>query len=120
MDLPNRYKKGLENFYAKYQCVPVAFEVARLSAKGGHAHVQVVPVPQKLQNKVEEAFVQEGRMQGIDFEPDAEAALASCANGRGGYFKVDLPDGKVMVHLMKDNVPFGLQFGRYVFCLAWF
>jgi len=86
----------------------------RLSAKGGHAHVQVVPVPEKLKNDIEEAFIQEGRMQGISFEQDAEAALASCANGKGSYFKVDLPDGRMMVHLMKDNVPFGLQFGRQV------
>jgi len=70
-------------------------------------------VPERLKNEIEEAFIQEGRMQGIDFEQDAEAALASCANGRGAYFKVDLPDGRMMVHLMKDNVPFGLQFGRY-------
>jgi len=77
--------------------------------------VQVVPIPEKLRNEVEEAFIQEGRLQGIDFEEDAEAALKSCENGRGGYFKVDLPDGKMMVHLMKDHVPFGLQFGRHVF-----
>jgi len=68
----------------------------------------------KLKNDIEEAFIQEGRMQGISFEQDAEAALASCANGKGSYFKVDLPDGRMMVHLMKDNVPFGLQFGRQV------
>ena len=110
-----RYKIGLGNFYAKYSCVPVVFEVARLSAKGGHAHVQVVPVPKRFTNEVEEAFIREGRVQGIDFEDDAEAALASCSNGTGGYFKVDLPDGKMMVHLMKENVPFGLQFGRYVY-----
>ena len=96
----------------------MVFEVARLSAKGGHAHVQVVPVPRRLENEVEAAFIHEGGLQGIDFEQDAEAALASCANGMGGYFKVELPDGKMMVHLMKDNVPFSLQFGRCVFLIS--
>ena len=95
--------------------MPVVFEVARLSAKGGHAHVQVVPVPRRLENEVEAAFIQEGRLQGIYFEQDAEAALTSCADGMGGYFKVELPDGKIMVHLVKDHVPFNLQFGRYAF-----
>ena len=33
----------------------VSFEVGRVSAKGGHAHVQVVPVPHSLADKVEEA-----------------------------------------------------------------
>lgn len=101
--------------YAKYGAVPVIFEVGRLSAKGGHAHVQSVPVPSRLKGKVRETFVKEGRAFGIDFEEDPEAAMASCANGRGGYFKVDLPDGRKMVHLMKDHVPFNIQFGRYAF-----
>lgn len=85
-----------------------------MSAKGGHAHVQGVPIPSRLQSKVEEAFISQGRSQGIDFEEDAQAALDSCAGGRSGYFRVDLPDGRKMVHLMKAHVPFSIQFGRYV------
>jgi len=38
--------------------------------------------------------------------------LDSCADGRGGYFKVELPDGRKMVHLLNSNVPFPIQFGR--------
>jgi hypothetical protein len=100
--------------YAKYGAAAVVFEVGRLSAKGGHAHVQSVPIPLRLKDKVEETFVNEGRALGIDFETDPEAALDSCLNGRGSYFKVELPDGRKMVHLLKDNVPFSIQFGRYV------
>jgi hypothetical protein len=92
--------------------VAVFFEVGRMSAKGGHAHVQAVPVPIKLKDKVEDAFLIQGRSLGIDFEPDPDAALEACADGRRGYFRVDLPDGKKMVHLMKDNIPFSIQFGR--------
>ena len=61
---------------------------------------------------VEEVFRAEGRMMGIDFEEDADAALGACAGGMGGYFRGDLPDGRKMVHLMKDHVPFSIQFGR--------
>lgn len=110
-----RFKSALKHFYAKHGAVPVVFEVGRLSAKGGHAHVQAVPIPLRLKGKVEETFIREGRALGIDFEADSEAAMASCANGKGGYFKVDLPDGRKMVHLMKDYVPFNIQFGRCVF-----
>lgn len=110
-----RFKSALRGFYAKHGCSPVFFEVARISAKGGHAHVQGVPIPSKLQSKVEEAFLSQGRSQGIDFEEDAQAALDSCAGGRGGYFRVDLPDGRKMVHLMKAHVPFSIQFGRQVY-----
>jgi hypothetical protein len=92
--------------------VPVFFEVGRLSAKGGHAHIQAVPIPLELKDKVEAAFINEGRLQGIDFEEDPDATLEMCTGGRQSYFRVDLPNGRKMVHLMKDNVPFGIQFGR--------
>lgn len=98
--------------YAKHESAAVFFEVGRLSAKGGHAHVQAVPVPLKLKDKVEEAFVNEGRPLGIDFEENPDTAMESCANGRGSYFKVDLPDAGKLVHLMKDHIPFSIQFGR--------
>ena len=86
----------------------MSFEIARLSGKGGHAHVQVVPVPNSLVHKVEEVFRQEGTQAGIEFEPDPEAALS----GNENYFRVDLPDGKKLVHLLRPGRPFNLQFGR--------
>ena len=70
--------------YAKHGAVPVAFEVGRLSAKGGHAHVQVVPVPNKLGGRVEEFFQSEARAQGIEWEADPDEALRQCSGGRGG------------------------------------
>lgn len=88
--------------------------MGRLSAKGGHAHVQVVPVPNSLASKVEQTFITEGRSLGVEFEADPEAALESCQGGRGSYFRVDLPDGRKMVHLIGEGVPFGVQFGRCV------
>lgn len=100
--------------FSKFGATPVFFEVARLSAKGGHAHIQAVPVPLRLKDKIEEHFDQEGRRQGVDFEADPEGALEACQGGRGSYFRVDLPNGKKMVHLLKDNVPFSIQFGRRV------
>lgn len=111
---PCSFKKALASLYNKTGAAPVFFEVARLSAKGGHAHVQAVPVPIGLKDKIEKHFVEEGKRQGIDFEEDADGALEACQGGSGGYFRVDLPGGKKMVHLMKDNVPFSIQFGRSV------
>ncbi|GLB34795.1 putative zinc knuckle [Lyophyllum shimeji] len=108
------FKSALQAMYAKHGAAPVMFEVGRLSAKGGHAHAQSVPVPLSLADQVGEAFIQEGRQFGIDFEEDPDAAMQSCANGKGSYFKVDLPDGRKLVHLMKDHVPFSIQFGRQV------
>lgn len=107
-----RYKAALRNFYEKYDSAAVFFEIGRLSSKGGHAHIQAVPVPRHLQHNVEDAFIREGRAQGIDFEADVEGALKACQDGRRNYFRVDLPNGQKMVHLMKDHIPFSVQFGR--------
>jgi hypothetical protein len=71
-----------------------------------------VPIPLQLKDKVEPAFINAGTSHGIDFEEDPDAALERCAGGRQSYFRVDLPDGRKMVHLMKDTVPFSIQFGR--------
>ncbi|KAL1744364.1 CwfJ C-terminus 1-domain-containing protein-like protein [Schizophyllum fasciatum] len=114
IDETEKYKYALRALYAKHGAAGVMFEVARLGRKGGHAHVQSVPIPRQLQDAVETAFRDEGARQGVDFEEDADAALAACAGGAGGYFRVDLPDGRKMVHLIKDHVPFSLQFGRQV------
>ncbi|RXW22335.1 hypothetical protein EST38_g3538 [Candolleomyces aberdarensis] len=114
LDETESYKTALRSFFAKHGAATVLFEVGRLSAKGGHAHVQAIPVPLKLKDKVEETFLKEGSQMGIDFESDPDAALESCQGGRGSYFRVDLPDGRKMVHLMKDHVPFSIQFGRQV------
>ena len=107
-----QYKSALRALYAKHGAALVAFEVGILSGKGGHAHVQCVPVPLRLKNRIEGAFVAEGGFSGIKFEEDPDAALESCSGGRANYFRVDLPDGRKMVHLIKQDVPFSIQFGR--------
>ncbi|KAI0697601.1 nuclear protein [Cytidiella melzeri] len=107
------YKSALQAFYAKHHSHPVAFEVGRLSAKGGHAHIQVVPVPTSISAEaIADTFTKEGDRLGIDFE--FEEPSTRTVSGDRGYFKVDLPDGRRMVHWLKDGVPFSVQFGRQV------
>ncbi len=106
------YKLSLRNCYAQYKAQPVAFEIGRLSGKGGHAHIQVVPIPLSIScDQIIKAFEVAGEKSGIDWESEPERALARAGSG-GNYFRVDLVDGRKMVHLLKGN--FDLQFGRYV------
>ncbi|KAL5511306.1 hypothetical protein ACEPAH_4522 [Sanghuangporus vaninii] len=111
-----QYKSALRAMYAKHHCPAVSFEVGILSGRGGHAHVQVVPVPNSRCSRIEQAFVSEGGLAGITFEEDPDTALESCSGGRQNYFRVDLPDGRKMVHLIRQEVPFSIQFGRQVLC----
>lgn len=103
------YKSALRACYASYKAVPVTFEVGRLSGRGGHAHVQVVPVPEALRDKVVDSFRAAGTAKAIDWEDEPERALAR-VGAAGNYFKVECPDGTKLVHLLKGN--FDLQFGR--------
>lgn len=114
------YKTAFRAFYAKHQSAAVFFEIGKITAKGSHAHLHCVPIPLQLKDKVRDAYVEEGRGLGIDFvegEDEVNEALDSVGGGRGGYFKVELPDGKKIVHVMKEGVPFSLMFGRYIFFL---
>jgi hypothetical protein len=117
----HRYQAALRALYAKHGATAVFFEVGRVSTKGGHAHIQAVPVPFSLENRVESAFRDEGRLHGIEF--DAEDASAPSNDGGEGYFRVELPSGRRLVHQMRQGLPFSVQFGRYavkssVLCLV--
>ena len=103
------FKSSLRACYATYGAVPVTFEVGQLGGRGGHAHVQIVPIPKDLTDKVAESFRAAGKQQGIDWETEPEQALGKIGPA-GNYFKVECPDGTKLVHLLKGN--FDLQFGR--------
>ncbi|KAG8743990.1 hypothetical protein FRC10_011064 [Ceratobasidium sp. 414] len=105
-----QYKSALRSMFSKYGAVAVTFEVARLSGRGGHAHIQVVPVPMDKAGRVEDAFRARAEMEGIRWESDPEAALEGAKRGGGNYFRVDLPDGRRMISLIRGS--FNLQFGR--------
>jgi hypothetical protein len=86
--------------------------MGRLSAKGGHAHIQVVPVPRDLANDVESAFREAGEIGGITFEAeDPEKSLTG--SDSASYFRVELPDKRKLVSWLQDRTPFSVQFGRY-------
>ncbi|KAK4704499.1 CWF19-like protein 1, partial [Phenoliferia sp. Uapishka_3] len=106
-----QYKSGLRACYASFGASLLSFEVGRLSGKGGHAHVQICPVPNALAGNAEATFRSEGEKQGITFEADGDAALKR-SGVSDNYFRVDLPDGSTLVHIIKPGTPFSLQFGR--------
>ena len=74
--------------------------------------MQVVPVPETKKGGVEEAFKAYGGQQ-VVWEDDPLRALTDAAGGAMNYFRVDLPDGRKMVHIIKHGRMFNLQFGRY-------
>ena len=102
---------ALKAFYNAHGAQPVSFEMGRLSAKGGHAHIQIAPVPKSFTcDTIADAFIAEAKRHGAEFEFEATGDLLT--NGDRGYFRVELPDGRRLVYWMRDGVPFSVQFGR--------
>ena len=93
--------------YAAHGSTPVVWEVSRAS-RAGHAHIQVCPVPDELAPQIEVAFQSEADRLGYAYEQDADAAIAAGIE----HFRVDLPDGKKLVHAIDPGARFDLQFGR--------
>lgn len=108
----DRYQAALRALYAKYDATAVFFETGRISAKGGHAHIQAVPVPLSLQDRVETAFRDAGKLHGIEF--NVEEAHTTGNGERESYFRVELPSGRRLIYRNHDGLPFSVQFGRNV------
>lgn len=79
---------------------------------------QICPIPSSLASEAESTFLTQGAKFNYDFEEIAEPSTFHARaeqDGKGTeYFKVDLPDGKSLVHWLKPGTPFSLQFGRCV------
>ena len=99
-------KEALQKCFAEQGAATVSFEVARLSSKGGHAHVQVLPLPLRFQETVAEEFMKTG----LVWANDPEQALLEAEANQSSYFRVDLPNGHKLVHIIKGY--FDLQLGR--------
>ncbi|KAI9446701.1 CwfJ C-terminus 1-domain-containing protein-like protein [Lactarius indigo] len=105
----DRYQAALRALYAKYDATAVFFETGRISGRGGHAHIQAVPLPLSLQDRVETAFRDAGKLHGIEFNADESD------NGeRESYFRVELPSGRRLAYRNQGGLPFSVQFGRNV------
>ncbi|KAJ9122506.1 hypothetical protein QFC22_001935 [Naganishia vaughanmartiniae] len=108
IDEIDEVKGKLERLFGEYEAAPVFFELSRQSGRGGHNHVQAVPIPQNRMGELESFLVSEANKQGFQFEKDGAAAVGNLA-GRN-CFRIDLPGGQKLVHFMRG--PFNVQFGR--------
>ncbi|GAA5875458.1 hypothetical protein JCM16303_000635 [Sporobolomyces ruberrimus] len=110
------YKQALKSCFTKFGADMIVFEMARTSGKGGHAHIQICPIPSSLSSEAESTFTAQAQKYGFDLEEvsDHTAFYRDAeTDGKGtDYFKVDLPNGKTLVHWIKKEERFGLQFGR--------
>ena len=107
------YKRALRTLYSAHNASPLAYEVSRagLGGKGGHAHIQICPIANTIpSSEVERIFRSEAAREGYEFTEDI-AASNKILQG-GNYLRVDLPDGKKLVHEIRMGSRFSLQFGR--------
>ncbi|GAA6061585.1 hypothetical protein JCM10212_004335 [Sporobolomyces blumeae] len=110
------YKQALKKCYNAFGAEMVVFEMARTSGKGGHAHIQICPIPSSLSSEAESTFTVQAQKYGFTLDEISDPSTfhrTAEQDGKGtDYFKVDLPNGKSLVHWIKRDERFGLQFGR--------
>lgn len=107
----DRFKDALTKLYASYGCKPLVFELGRQGGRGGHAHVQVLPIDEKHCDAVNRGFLEGGPALGVNWEADASVDTRDQS-----YFKVILPSGEHLTHILRTDAPFNLQFGRTILC----
>ncbi|KAI9279119.1 CwfJ C-terminus 1-domain-containing protein-like protein [Sporodiniella umbellata] len=104
-----KYKSSVRKMFEHYGHGMLTFEISRDSSRGlSHAHTQLVAIPKEKCELVEKTIKEQGEMSGMDFideiPDDPEVA----------YFKMELPNGKVIVHVLDPKRRFNLQFGRMI------
>ncbi|KAI9487667.1 MAG: CwfJ C-terminus 1-domain-containing protein-like protein [Benjaminiella poitrasii] len=104
-----KYKDSIRRLFEKYDQDMVIFEVSRESARGlVHAHVQVVPVPKSKSEQLEKIVTDEAALSNMNLVDQASR------NPNVPYFKIELPNGKSLFHLLDFRERINLQFGRLV------
>ncbi|KAG2230013.1 hypothetical protein INT48_003059, partial [Thamnidium elegans] len=104
-----KYKSALRRMFDQYDQDLVLFEVSRESFRGlAHAHIQIVPVPKSKSDQIEKIAREQAQLAGMDFIDQIPQ------NVEIPYFRMELPNGKSLVHLLRPKERFNLQFGRLV------
>ncbi|EFA76244.1 cwfJ family protein [Heterostelium album PN500] len=115
----NKFVSALTDFHKETSnSVPVIFERHQLARFQNqlHGHLQVVPIPLAMADKVEQAFIDEAttKNSNIKFNKLAKDASLKDAVGDNHYFNVRLPSGEQLYAIIGDDSNLDLQFGRQV------
>ncbi|KAI9490653.1 CwfJ C-terminus 1-domain-containing protein-like protein [Zychaea mexicana] len=102
-----KYKNALRAMFAEYGQDMLVFELSRQSFMG-HAHMQIVPVPKDKSDSIEATARQAAKQEG--FELTDQVPTGPDVN----FFKLELPNGKSLVHVLQPRERFNLQFGRLI------
>ncbi|KAG0745016.1 hypothetical protein G6F66_008904 [Rhizopus arrhizus] len=102
-----KYKSAFRKMFEQHNHSLLSFEISRESFRGmSHAHIQIVAIPNSKCDIVEQVAREQGEMLGMDFIDQVPK------NPEIPYFKLDMPNGKTLVHIIKPKERFNLQFGR--------
>ncbi|KAL6846334.1 hypothetical protein ACP4OV_023782 [Aristida adscensionis] len=115
-----RYKSALGKYFERQGKTAVYFEW--MSQQSRHANLQVVPVPLSKADAVKKIFQLAAKRLGFEFSvvnPDGDAiqgreSLRSQCESKSGLFYVELPEGRILLHMIDGNEKFPAQFGREV------
>eukprot|EP01133_Synstelium_polycarpum_P007653 gene7653-8957_t len=109
---------GLRTLHAKEDKVLVVYErfINLKFSTQLHGHIQVVPIPIALQDKLQEAFTNHAEFQNVTMNIIDTFEQFKKDVGDNQYFSVMLPNGKYMYVIVEKGAHFDFQFGRQVLC----
>ena len=109
------YRDKLQRAYAKFDAVPVAWELGRSASSGsrvGHTHIQVMPVPSGCKDQVVPAFEEAAARSGYEFTKEQAEIDAFFGQPSGeDFFWLDLNGSQWLLKLGKGG-RFNMQFAR--------
>ncbi|XP_043707197.1 zinc finger CCCH domain-containing protein 64 [Telopea speciosissima] len=115
-----RFKNALKRYFKTQGNEVVFFEW--IFKHGTHANLQAIPIPLSKASSIQDCFISAAEKLGFEFEvmnsnnniSEGRELLRSHFDGRLSFFYVELPDGTILSHSVKDKEKFPVQFGREV------
>lgn len=101
-----KYRISINKMFKSKDCDSIAFEISRTN--GIHLHWQVIPIKKSLSDKLENAFISLGSEKQYNFEK------RDIKKEEENYLRIWLPDESILIHTIKPEEYFDLNFPRHV------
>ncbi|KAG0018747.1 hypothetical protein BGZ80_006784 [Entomortierella chlamydospora] len=123
-----KYKEGIQKLYESKGAAMVTWELSQ-GGRMQHAHVQIMAIPKEKADSVEEHFTKdiqeffiEHRQHQQEQQQQQQQQSSNTASWQDhlpsspsqGYFKVELPNGKVLICPIPEKQWVDPQFGRRI------
>ncbi|XP_060519508.1 CWF19-like protein 1 [Cylas formicarius] len=111
------FKEALRKFYERKDQVPIFSE---RNYKTSHMQLQVIPIPRKATNELQDIFIEESEVQGFKLEElGPNSRFHQVMPPKIPFFSVELPNKLILYTKIQGSVNFPLNFKK-MWRRSWF